>query len=323
MATYLYQGNARLIGAVEFRLTDAGYVRTEDAQDAEVVFTYCMSQSELEEVYFGDSGLVMALKPGSLIIDLSPSTPTFSRELGAVAAVNDIAMAEAPLVVTNPLSEQAFHRDNLACFISAEDDACERAQKVLDVFIGTTHVMPGLGSAQLARASLTLQMAAQAVAAIESAALFKASRSALGTQDFETVYPGAVTPYASWVIDAVEGKHFEGDFTIEMAMGELAAALMSADDAELILPQAEATMNLLELLAVIGGADKNLASLSLVYGEESEGEQYGLDWNRAQEAYATHDDEHHHDDDEDDDFDDFDDDDDEFEGGFGFGYSSN
>lgn len=321
MATYLYAGNARLIGAVEFRLAEAGYVRTEDAHEADVVFTYCTSQSELEELYFGDGGFVMALKPGSLIIDLSPSTPTFSRELGAVAAVNDIAMAEAPLVVTNPLGEQAFHRDNLACFISAEDDACERAQKVLDVFVGTTHVMPGLGSAQLARASLTLQMAAQAVAAIESVALFNASRSALGTKDFETVYPGAATPYASWVIEAVEGKQFEGDFTIEMAMGELAAALMAADDAELILPQAEATMNLLELLAVIGGADKNLASLSLVYGEESEGEQYGLDWDRAQEAYATPD-EHYHDDEDEDDFDDFDDDE-EFDGGFGFGYSSN
>ncbi len=45
---------------------------------------------------------------------------------------------------------------------------------------------------------------------------------------------------------------------------------MAADDVELILPQAEAAMHLLELLAVIGGADKAPSSLSLIYGEEAD-----------------------------------------------------
>ena len=96
---------------------------------------------------------------------------------------------------------------------------------------------------------------------------------------------------------------------------------MAADDAEIILPQAEATMHLLELLAVIGGADMAPAALSLVYRDEAAGAEAGLDWTRAEQAYG-HD--HHHDDD-DEDWDRFDDDDDWNDGADydGFDYSSN
>ena len=62
---------------------------------------------------------------------------------------------------------------------------------------------------------------------------------------------------------------------------------------------------MLELLAVIGGSDKGVAALSLIYGEESACAQHGLDWTRAERVYGDghdhdHDDDcgcgHHHDD---------------------------
>ena len=55
---------------------------------------------------------------------------------------------------------------------------------------------------------------------------------------------------------------------------------------DLILPQAEACLHLLELLAVIGGSDKAPAALALVYGEEKTCAEQGLDWTRAEQAYG-------------------------------------
>ena len=72
-----------------------------------------------------------------------------------------------------------------------------------------------------------------------------------------------------------------------MLLAELSAALMAADDAEVILPGVEATMHLLELLVVIGGADMAPAALSLVYQDEAAGARAGLDWTRAEQAYAS------------------------------------
>lgn len=105
-------------------------------------------------------------------------------------------------------------------------------------------------------------------------------------------------------------------------MSEVSAAIMAADDVELIIPQAESAMHLLELLAIIGGSDKSPVALALAYGEEEDCARNGLDWTRAEQAYgqgADHD--HDHGDDEDlDGFDDFDFDD---PYGAGFDYSSN
>ena len=98
-------------------------------------------------------------------------------------------------------------------------------------------------------------------------------------------------------------KPIEGAFTAEMFLSELQAALASADDADLILPQAESTMHLVELLEVIGGSFKSPAALALVYGEEAECAENGLDWSRAEEAYgqgADDDDDYGYDDEEDD-----------------------
>ena len=79
---------------------------------------------------------------------------------------------------------------------------------------------------------------------------------------------------------------FDGTYTVEMFMAELSAALTAADDVDLILPQAEACLHLLELLAVIGGSDKAPAALALVYGEEKTCAEQGLDWTRAEQAYG-------------------------------------
>ena len=88
------------------------------------------------------------------------------------------------------------------------------------------------------------------------------------------------------VVQAVRQQRYTGDYTAEMLLAELSAALMAADDAEVILPGVEATMHLLELLVVIGGADMAPAALSLVYQDEAAGARAGLDWTRAEVAYG-------------------------------------
>ena len=120
-----------------------------------------------------------------------------------------------------------------------------------------------------------------------------------------------MTPEAEQVLAAVNEGRFNGTYTVEMLMAELSAALMAADDVDLILPQAEACLHLLELLAVIGGADKAPSALALVYGEEAACAENGLDWTRAEQAFSSE---------EEDDYDL--DDDGEFPPGFGT-YSAN
>ena len=90
------------------------------------------------------------------------------------------------------------------------------------------------------------------------------------------------------VLAAVDQGAYEGAFTIEMLNGDVAAAMAAADDVELILPQLESAMHLLEVISIIGGSVKAPAALALLYRDEATSAAAGLDWTRAEQLYANY-----------------------------------
>ncbi len=290
--TYCFMGHGNVGAVVGARMRELGLQPVNYASDADVVFTYYTSQGQLEDAFFAETGLVQACAPGTLLVDLSPSTPAFARELNAVAVVSDLVPVEAPLVVGDPVLSCALSdKRNLACFAAGNDDAVEAALPLLRALCDEVSVAGGAGSAQLARASYTLQMLSQLVSAVESEALYRAVRATDAPFAGTAEHVGAATPLAEQVLEAVAEKRFEGEFTVEMLMAEVAAAIGAADDAEVILPQAEACQHMLELLAVVGGADLSPAALALVYGDEASCAEAGLDWTRAEAAFGPSEDE--------------------------------
>ena len=224
-------------------------------------------------------------------------------------------------------AEDALNASNLLCFVAGEEDARESAKDILGIIARDVIETGNAGTAQLRRATRTLQVAAEVVSVIESFALFEAAGRSVTRIVFEEDMEDMASPLAQAALTACREKRFEGAYTTEMLMAELSATIMAADDFETIIPQAESAFNMFELLALIGGADKNPAALILVYGNEADAAQYGLDWSRAEGYFENmaHEHDHRHDldaeadeydyDDEGyDGFDDFDD---------GFNYSSN
>ncbi len=286
-STYAFVGDQTVGAMVEARMEAAGCSRAESVAEADTVITYYTTQTSLEDAYFDESGLIQSACPGTLLIDLSSSTPSFARELNAVAVVSDLVSVEAPLIVLDLSLPDAFaKKDNLACLVGGEEDAVQRALPVVEALAGDVQDTGGPGSAQLARAAYTLQTTAQVISAIEADALYRVVRRSSAVPGRGVGRVGAATPVAEQVLAAVETGSFAGTYTVEMLMSELSAALTAADDVDLILPQGEACLHLLELLAVIGGTGKAPSALSLVYGDESACAAEGLDWTRAEQTYG-------------------------------------
>jgi len=65
-ASYAYVGAPTFIKAVQGRLADAGLVRADDTASADIVVTFCTTASALEDLYFGDDGLVSSAGPGTV-----------------------------------------------------------------------------------------------------------------------------------------------------------------------------------------------------------------------------------------------------------------
>lgn len=283
-------GNEAVGDFVSRALEEAGWARTPDISDAEVVFTYCTHASALEDAYFDEDGLVKRAVPDTLLVDLSPSTPSLAREVGAVAAVNDLRFVEAPLVVSDPVAGESLVPNNVVCLVAGDDEKAIRdASAALALICATVDECGASGSAQLAKAACTSQIASQILSAVESFALYRVSQTAPGAEAF------GLTSVTSKVLEAIGDDRFKGDYTVEMLMGEVVAAMTVADDADLILPQLEAIMHLLEVLAVIGGADMSPAALSLIYRDEETCAKHGLDWTRAENLFVDEAHAHHHD----------------------------
>lgn len=290
MATYAFRGDQHVIECLEGRLADAGFSREGETEVAACVLTYCTTMTELEDLYFGDNGLVSKLGPGALVVDMSPVTPNFASEMNAVVTISGYKMVTAPLVVKDKVASDALARENLRCYCFGEDGAVNEARELLDALFQEIVEVGSAGAAQLGRSAITIQDSAEIVSAVECLALFKSAKASMSIADTSGVEPEACAPETLFMLEAVAQKRFNGTYTVEMMMAELSSVMMAADDYELILPQVESAFHLLELLAVIGGAAKSPAALSLVYGSDHDGDAYGLDWSRADAIYAAEDD---------------------------------
>ena len=169
--SYAYVGAPSFIGAVEGRLADAGFSRVSDVASADIVVTFATSGSALEDLYFGDEGLVTTAAPGSTLVDLSAATPNFAREINAVATVNDLVMVEAPATVRSLVAADAFARENLLGPVATEAELTDEVRRLLDAIFGEVVEVGAPGRAQLLRNTHTLPLAADLVSAIEAVAL--------------------------------------------------------------------------------------------------------------------------------------------------------
>lgn len=315
-------GNAAFVAAAQSRLQSAGYAIADDAASADIVSSYCETQQQIEDLYFGDDGFVSHLAKGTLLVDFSPASPNLARDISSVALVSGLELVEAPLVVEDMTLEHCFGRDNLSCFAAGEEDTVAKAKPFLDVVAKQVNVTGASGSAQLAKAARTMQVAASVIGTVEANALYHAVHRFSAGEGVPDSLPPAWAMGNEALLSAIAERRFTSDFTVELFLSEVSAALTTADDADLIVPQAESAMHLLELLAIIGGSDLAVAALSLVFGEDEESRRAGLDWDRANQVYRERG--HDHDHEEGDDEFEYDDDDLEDYGDFfTFGYSSN
>ncbi len=179
MAGYAFYGNEHVIGCLGERLASAGLSRVEEAADAAFVLSYCTTMTELEDLYFGEDGLLSTLAEGTVVVDMSPVTPNFANEMNAVTTISGYKMVTAPLIVKDRVAAHALDRDNLRCACFGEDGSQEDAAAMLDAIFSEVETVGSAGAAQLIRSAATIQESARIVSAVEALALFKSARSSM------------------------------------------------------------------------------------------------------------------------------------------------
>ena len=67
------------------------------AEKSDVVFTMVGFPEDVREVYFGESGILAGGKPGTILVDMTTTSPSLAREIYQVAASKSVQAIDAPV----------------------------------------------------------------------------------------------------------------------------------------------------------------------------------------------------------------------------------
>ncbi|MDO5335254.1 MAG: NAD-binding protein [Coriobacteriia bacterium] len=283
--SYVFAGDTAVGEGIVGSLARAGFTAAADLAQAGVVFTYHPTQSGLEELYFGDDGIVAQVAAGTVFVNLSPAAPSFSSELYQLCSVYECNYVEAPLVVRDVTVEDAFAEPgNLLVFAAGEQGAFDEVEPQLSALARMVEFVGGIGAAQTAKVVHTLQNATGLMGIVEAFASTQASKADFDGEAYLDALEsaGLVSPAQVAFVEALNAGDFEGSYTLGLMMAELAVALTAVEDEEMVLPLGDAAFHLFELLAIVGGANYTPAALKLLFADEEAGKAAGLDWSRAE-----------------------------------------
>src|ERR687890_498179 len=120
----------------------------EVAEVSDIVITMLPGPPEVEEVVAGEGGLLEGAGEGSLIIDMSTSSPILAQELARTARNKAVGMLDAPVS-----GGDVGARDGaLSIMVGGEEDDFERARPLFGVMGETVVHVGGTGAGQVVKA---------------------------------------------------------------------------------------------------------------------------------------------------------------------------
>ncbi len=231
------------------------------APRCEVIFTIIGFPRDVEEVYLGDDGLVANVRPGTIVVDMTTSSPALARRIAAAAAARGAQALDAPVSG----GDKGAREGTLSIMVGGDETAF-RAVLPLFETMGSNIVRQGpAGSGQHCKMCNQIAIAATTVGVCE--ALAYARRSGL---DPETVLRSIATGAAgSWALSNLAPRILAGDvapgFYVKHFIKDMAIAAGEAGGMGLDTPGLELALALYRRLAEQGGGDDGTQALYRLY----------------------------------------------------------
>jgi 3-hydroxyisobutyrate dehydrogenase-like beta-hydroxyacid dehydrogenase len=227
------------------------------AEASEIVFTMVTNTDAVRAVTEGDDGILLALEPGRLYVDMSTANPADTRALAAQVAGAGAEMLDAPVSGTSITVEQG----KASLIVGGSDAAFMRAKPVLEA-IGprVIHVGPS-GAAVTMKIAVNLSLAVQMLAFSEGVLL--AEKSGITREKAVEVMLASViaSPMVAYRGPLVLGHPDEVWFDCHMMQKDMNLALELGRQLEVPLPTTAVTNELLSAANGMGIGDRDFAVL--------------------------------------------------------------
>jgi 3-hydroxyisobutyrate dehydrogenase len=222
------------------------------ARASEVVITIVGTPADVESTYRGAEGLLDAIAPGSLLIDMTTSDPELAVALSAAGKLVSVDVLDAPVSGGDIGARNA----TLSIMVGAEAAAFERARPILEL-MGKTIVHQGPpGAGQYTKLCNQIAIASTMMSVCESMAFAKAA-GLDPSRVLESITTGAAN---SWPLSQLMPRALRGDYEPGFAVAhftkDLAIALACAERLGLALPGMSLAKRMYDELASGGDGQK-------------------------------------------------------------------
>jgi 3-hydroxyisobutyrate dehydrogenase len=194
------------------------------AQESDVVCTMLGYPSDVREMLLGEGGVVEAMRPGSLLIDMTTSEPSLAVEIADAAASRDVAALDAPVSGGDVGARNAA----LVIMVGGSQKAFDRAEPLF-AKLGRLAVLQGeAGSGQHTKMVNQIAIASGMIGVCE--AMLYAQRAGLDVaRVIDTIKDGAA---GSWSLSNYGPRLLRDDlepgFKIDHFVKDLGIALAEA-----------------------------------------------------------------------------------------------
>jgi 2-hydroxy-3-oxopropionate reductase len=206
----------------------------EVAEGSDVIITMLPGPPQVEEVVAGDGGLLEGAREGSLIIDMSTSSPILAQELARAARNKAVGMLDAPVSG----GDVGARDGTLSIMVGGEEDDFERARPLFRVMGETVVHVGGVGAGQVVKACNQIVVALVIEAIAE--ALVLGSKAGVDPDRVVEVLSGGLA--SNKVLEVKGEKFLSHEFApggkVEYHRKDLGIALEAGREYEVTLPVA-------------------------------------------------------------------------------------
>lgn len=233
-------------------------------EQSDVIFSIVGYPTDVEEVYFGDQGIVKGLSEGKVIIDMTTSTPALAQDIASQFAKKGAIALDAPVSG----GDLGARNGTLTVMVGGDKPTFETVLPIIQTFAKEVRWFGEAGSGQHTKMANQIMVAGTMTGLTEMLAYAKAA--GLEVKDvLKTVGGGAA---ANWSLDNYGPRIIKDDYSpgffVKHFVKDLGIALEEAAKLDINLPATNQAYQLYMQLQEGGYGDEGTQSLiKLWWGE--------------------------------------------------------
>lgn len=229
----------------------------EVAAESDVLFTMLGFPSDVENVYFGEENILSSLKKGSIVVDMTTSTPTLAEKIYKEAEKKGIYALDAPVSG----GDAGARNGTLTVMVGGEKDVFESVEPIFNSFSASLECHGAAGKGQSTKMANQIMVAGTMVGLSEMLVYAKAADLDL-EKVIKTVNGGAGQ---NWSLEnygpRILKDDFDPGFFIKHFIKDLKIALDEAKKLGIDLPGTRKAYDLYEQVSQLGYEDKGVQAL--------------------------------------------------------------